>query len=82
MRIVRMCTTYKSVSGIGTQHLLVFSMEVDCILMLQLYVSIVGLFSRLFSLFFIPLHESSISPLAMCEYFGTTLFCQSRQLQV
>ena len=47
--------------------------------MLQLYVAIVGLLSRLFSLFFfsLPLHESSISPWTVCEYFGATLLCQS-----
>ena len=47
--------------------------------MLQLYVAIVGLLSQLFSFFFVPPHESSISPWAVCEYFGTFLLCQSHQ---
>ena len=47
--------------------------------MLQLYVAIVGLLSRLFSFLFVPLDESSISPWVVCDYFGTTLLCQSRR---
>ena len=47
------------------------TMEVDCLLMLQLFVAIVGLLSRLFYFLFVPLHESSISPWAVCEYLGT-----------
>ena len=31
-----------------TKHFLVFAMEVDCLLMLQLYLAIVELLSRLF----------------------------------
>ena len=59
------------------EHLLVVAIKVDCLLMLQLYVAIVGLLSGLFSLFFIALHESSISQWAVCEYLGTTVLCQS-----
>ena len=60
-RIVPLCIMYKLNRGIGTEHLLAFAMEVDCLLMLQLYVANAGLLSRLFSFFFVPLHESSIS---------------------
>ena len=72
---------YKSICGIATELLLVFGMEMDCLLMLQLYVAIVGLLFQLFSLSFVPPHESSRSPWAVCEYFATTLPCQSRQLK-
>ena len=70
---------YKSIREIGTEHFLNFAMELNCLLMLQLHVAIVGLLSRLFSFFCVPLEESSISPWALCEYFGPTLLCQSRQ---
>ena len=61
------------------EQFLVFAMVVDCLLMLQLYVAIVGLLSLLSSFFFVPLHEWSISLWAVFEYFRTTLLCQSHQ---
>ena len=41
-RIVRWFMIYKLIGGIWTEHVLVFSMEVDYPLMLQLYVAIAG----------------------------------------
>ena len=75
--IVSLCMMSKMLCGMRTEHLLVFAMHADYLLMLQLYVAHVGLHLQLIS-FFVSLAESSISLWAMCEYFGTTLLCQSR----
>ena len=77
--IAPLCMTYKVILGIGTEHILGFAMGVDCLLMLQLYVVIPGLLSRLFSPCFVPLHELRISPWDVCEYLRPTLLCQSSQ---